>query len=149
MPLKVSIAEVGIPKARLHPLVKARPDNTLGDIHPALCMHNSVVVLDTAGHLKGIVCRKDAVREILTRSDWKGIPLAEIMTTNVLYVPNHVSLAEAAKTMLESDIHQLVVTGPAEGGKIVMESDQPKNLGGGGTRPGPLQIQNIDSLTSD
>ena len=25
-----------------------------------------------------------------------------------------------------------------EGGKGVMESDQPKNLGGGGTRPGPL-----------
>ena len=25
-----------------------------------------------------------------------------------------------------------------EGGKIVMESDQPKNLGGGGIRPGPL-----------
>lgn len=25
-----------------------------------------------------------------------------------------------------------------EGGKIVMESDQPRNLGGGGTRPGPL-----------
>ena len=25
-----------------------------------------------------------------------------------------------------------------EGGKIVMESDQPTNLGGGGTRPGPL-----------
>ncbi len=25
-----------------------------------------------------------------------------------------------------------------EGGKIIMESDQPKNLGGGGSRPGPL-----------
>ncbi len=25
-----------------------------------------------------------------------------------------------------------------EGGRIVMESDQPKNLGGGGTRPGPM-----------
>ncbi|MBI4294995.1 MAG: OsmC family protein [Chloroflexi bacterium] len=25
-----------------------------------------------------------------------------------------------------------------EGGKVVFESDQPKNLGGGGTRPGPL-----------
>lgn len=25
-----------------------------------------------------------------------------------------------------------------EGGKVVMESDQPRNLGGGGTRPGPL-----------
>jgi len=26
-----------------------------------------------------------------------------------------------------------------EGGKVVFESDQPKSLGGGGTRPGPLQ----------
>ena len=25
-----------------------------------------------------------------------------------------------------------------EGGKIIMESDRPKNLGGGGSRPGPL-----------
>src|SRR4030065_828200 len=25
-----------------------------------------------------------------------------------------------------------------EGGKVVMETDQPRNLGGGGTRPGPL-----------
>jgi uncharacterized OsmC-like protein len=25
-----------------------------------------------------------------------------------------------------------------EGGRIIMESDQPKNLGGGGTRPGPM-----------
>ncbi len=25
-----------------------------------------------------------------------------------------------------------------EGGKVVMESDQPKDLGGGGSRPGPL-----------
>ncbi|MDP2730515.1 MAG: OsmC family protein [Dehalococcoidales bacterium] len=25
-----------------------------------------------------------------------------------------------------------------EGGKVIFESDQPKNLGGGGTRPGPL-----------
>jgi uncharacterized OsmC-like protein len=25
-----------------------------------------------------------------------------------------------------------------EGGKMVLESDQPKNLGGGGTRPGPM-----------
>src|SRR3972149_4416003 len=25
-----------------------------------------------------------------------------------------------------------------EGGKVVFESDQPKNLGGGGTKPGPL-----------
>ncbi|MBE0415980.1 MAG: CBS domain-containing protein, partial [Dehalococcoidia bacterium] len=103
-----------------HPLVKAWPDDTLGDIHEKLCKHNSVVVVDNVGHFKGIVSRKDMVGQILARPDWKGIPVAEVMTTKVLYVPNHVSLAEAAKIMLDADIHQLVVTGPPEGGSVAI-----------------------------
>ena len=42
------------------------------------------------------------------------------MTKKVLYIPSHVSLAEAAETMLESDIHQLVITGPPEGGSVAI-----------------------------
>lgn len=55
---------------------------------------------------------------MLSRPDWKEIPVAEVMTKKVLYVPNHVSLAEAAKDMLDADIHQLVVIGPPEGGSV-------------------------------
>jgi len=51
-----------ISKVALHPLIKAWPDDSLGDIHEKLCKHNSVVVVDTTGQFKGIICRKDIVR---------------------------------------------------------------------------------------
>jgi CBS domain-containing protein len=53
---------------------------------------------------------------MINRSDWKDIPISEVMTKNLIYVPNHITLAEAAEIMLESEVHQLVITGPPEGG---------------------------------
>jgi len=114
------LRKISISKAAIHPLVKAWPDDTLGDIHEKLCKHNSVVVVDNVGHFQGIVSRKDVVVQILSRPDWKEVPVAEVMTRQVLYVPNHVSLTEAAKIMLDADIHQLVVTGPPEGGSVAI-----------------------------
>jgi signal-transduction protein with cAMP-binding, CBS, and nucleotidyltransferase domain len=112
------LRKISISNVALHPLIKALPDDTLGDIHSKLGQHNSVVVVDTTGHFKGIICRKDIVRKMLSEPDWKRIPVTEVMITKVLYVPNHVSLAVAAKDMLYADIHQLVVTGPPEGGSV-------------------------------
>ncbi len=114
------LRKTSIDKASTHLLIKAWPDDTLGDIYEKLCKHNSVVVVDTTGHFQGVISRKDAVRAILTRSDWKDIPVSEIMTKKVLYIPNHVSLAEAAEVMLQADIHQLVVVGPPEGGSVAL-----------------------------
>ena len=114
------LRKTSIDKASTHLLIKAWPDDTLGDIYEKLCKHNSVVVVDTTGHFQGVISRKDAVRAILTRSDWKDIPVSEIMTEKVLYIPNHVSLAEAAEVMLQADIHQLVVVGPPEGGSVAL-----------------------------
>ena len=114
------LRKISIFKASTHPLIEANLGNTLGDIYEKLCEHNSVVVVDTSGHFQGVVSRKDAVKAILTRTEWKDIPVSEIMTKDVLYIPSHVSLAEAAETMLESDIHQLVVTGPPEGGSVAV-----------------------------
>jgi CBS domain-containing protein len=114
------LRNISVARAAIHPLVKAWPDDTLGDIHEKLCKHNSVVVVDNVGHFQGIISRKDVVREMLSRPEWKQIPVAEVMTTRVLYVPNHVSLAEAAKIMIDADIHQLVVTGPPEGGAVAI-----------------------------
>ncbi len=114
------LRKISIVKASTHPLIKTWPDDTLGDIYEKLCKHNAVVVVDTTGHFQGIISRKDAVKAILTRSDWKDILVSDIMTKKVLYIPNHVSLAEAAETMLEADIHQLVVVGPPEGGSVAI-----------------------------
>ena len=40
--------------------------------------------------------------------------------------------------LLKEGGHQFQAEVSFEGGGIIMESDQPQNLGGGGTRPGPL-----------
>jgi len=114
------LRKISIAKASIHPLIKAWPDDTLGDIHEKLCRHNSVVVVDTTGHFQGIISRKDVVKAVITRSDWKDIPVSEVMTKKVLYVPSHISLVEAVETMLEADIHQLVVVGPPEGGSVAI-----------------------------
>ncbi len=114
------LRKISIFKTSTHPLIEAHPEDTLGDIYEKLCEHNSVVVVDTTGNLHGVLSRKDAVRAILARTDWKDIPVSELMTKKVLYIPSHVSLAEAAEAMLEADIHQLVITGPPEGGSVAV-----------------------------
>ncbi len=112
--------KISIFKASTHSLIEARPGDTLGNIYEKLCEHNAVVVVDTDGNFLGIISRKNAVKAILTRTDWKEVPVSEIMTKEVLYIPSHVSLAEAAETMLKADIHQLVITGPPEGGSVAV-----------------------------
>ncbi len=79
-----------------------------------------MVVVGPSGGFVGIVTRQDALRAILDRPDWQAVRLEEIMTRDVLYIPNHVSLAEAARVMLKADIHQLVITGPPEGGSVAV-----------------------------
>ena len=114
------LRKISIFKASTHALIEANPDETLGDIHKRLCANNSVVVVDSDGHFLGIVSRKDTVKTILSHPDWRKIPVSEIMTREVLYIPNHVSLTKAAETMLKADIHQLVITGPPEGGSVAV-----------------------------
>ncbi len=114
------LQSVRLLRASTHVLVLAHPGETLGEIHGRLCDHNAVVVVDPEGRLLGIVTRKNAVRTILERQDWKTIPVQELMVKEVLHVPNHVTLAEAAEVMLGADIHQLVITGPPEGGSVAI-----------------------------
>lgn len=114
------LQKISIFKASTHALIEARPSDTLGDIYEKLCEHNAVVVVDADGHFLGIISRKDAIAALLKRSDWKDIPAGEIMTKKVLHIPNHVSLDEAAEAMLKDDIHQLVITGPPEGGAVAV-----------------------------
>ncbi len=114
------LRDIRLLKASTHVLILARPGETLGEIHGRLCDHNAVVVVDPEGKLQGIVTRKNALRAILGRPDWKAIPVQDLMVREVLHVPNHVTLEEAAEVMLGADIHQLVITGPPEGGSVAI-----------------------------
>jgi CBS domain-containing protein len=105
-------------EASTHALIQAHPEDTLVDVNPKLSEHNAVIVIGQGGELVGIVTRKDAIRTMMSSMDWRIVRVHEIMTREVLHVPNHVTLAEAANVMLEADIHQLVITGPSEGGGV-------------------------------
>jgi signal-transduction protein with cAMP-binding, CBS, and nucleotidyltransferase domain len=114
------LRNISIEKASTHEFIRCWSEDTLGDIHEKICKHNSIVVMDSNGCLHGIISRKDVVRIIISHSKWKDIPVSKIMNKKILYIPSHVSLAEAAETMLKSNIHQLVVTGPPEGGSVAI-----------------------------
>lgn len=114
------LKKISIEKASTHELIRAWPRDTLGDIYDKLCKHNSVVVVDPTGYFQGIVSRRDVIKPMINRSDWRDIPVTEVMTKNLIYVPNNTTLTEAAEIMLESDTHQLVITGPPEGGFIAI-----------------------------
>ncbi len=113
------LEKMNIDKASIHTLVTAQPGDALMDVSPKLCQHNSLVVTDADGHLEGIVSRKDLIGTILDQaSDWRNLKVGDFMTREVLYIPYHLSMDATARIMLRSDIHQLVVVGPPEGGSM-------------------------------
>jgi CBS domain containing-hemolysin-like protein len=109
-----------ISQASTHPIVSVYPDTPLPELLFALEEHNFVVVVRKGdGHMEGLVSRIDVVEAYLNDPEWHDKPVSEIMTPRdrLIWLPNSVDLLEAIKTMADSDIHQLVVCGPAEGGR--------------------------------
>ena len=109
-----------ISQASTHPIVSVYPDTPLRELLFALDKHNFVVVVSKGdGHVAGLVARIDVVKAYLSDPDWADREVGEIMTPqeNLIWLPNSVDLQEAIKRMVDSDIHQLVVCGPAEGGR--------------------------------
>jgi CBS domain-containing protein len=86
----------------------------------ALEEHNFVLVVRKGdGHVAGLVARIDVVQAYLNDPEWADKTVSEMMTPkeSLIWLPNSVNLQDAIKRMVESDIHQLVVCGPAEGGR--------------------------------
>jgi CBS domain-containing protein len=114
--LKKSISE-----ASTHPIVSVYPETQLRELLFALEEHNFVVVVRKGdGHVVGLISRIDVVKAYLSDNDWADREVADVMTPeeNLIWLPNSVELQEAIKRMVDSDIHQLVVHGPAEGGRF-------------------------------
>jgi len=109
-----------IREASTHPIVSCYPDTPLPELLFALEEHNFVLVVRKGdGHAVGLVARIDLVQAYVSDPEWADKTVSEIMTPKerLIWLPNSVNLAEAIKRMVDSDIHQLVVFGPAEGGR--------------------------------
>ena len=71
---------------------------------------SSIVLVDDAGYLRGILTRTDILRAALEQPErWETCTCPEWMTRDVVTVPPTASLEDAAKLLQQKHIHRVVV----------------------------------------
>ena len=72
---------------------------------------STIVMVDDAGYLRGILTRTDILRAALERpNQWQTCTCPEWMTTEVITVSPSATLAEAAQLLKEKHIHRVIIT---------------------------------------
>ncbi len=72
---------------------------------------SSIVMVDDAGYLRGILTRTDILRAALERPEaWRACSCPAWMTQDVVTVPATATLEEAARLLQQKHIHRVVVT---------------------------------------
>ncbi|MCY1076289.1 CBS domain-containing protein [Archangium lansingense] len=102
------------------------PDTSLQTAAELMLEHtiSGMPVVDAEGQLLGMVSKTDLVRHRLAAEDETGVTLPsgqhvldgttveDVMTRQVLAVPEGASLTEAAKLMIDAGIHRVLVVSP-------------------------------------
>lgn len=71
---------------------------------------SSIVMVDDAGYLRGILTRTDILRAAVEHPDeWETCSCPAWMTSDVVTVPPTASLEDAAKLLQQKHIHRVVV----------------------------------------
>jgi CBS domain-containing protein len=87
---------------------------------------SSLVVVDDAGELQGVITRTDLIRAYLALDDWDAQPVTRYMTRDVITVTPQAVLRDVAHQLLDHHIHRVVVVSE-EGGRrpvsVVSSSD--------------------------
>lgn len=93
------------------PVVTALPTATVSEVAQLMVEHgiSSVVIVDDAGSLIGIVTKSDIVREVVARGLSRNSQVGMIMTRNPYYVTENASVREAAELMGSKNIGHLPV----------------------------------------
>jgi CBS domain-containing protein len=74
----------------------------------------SVLILDTAGALLGILTERDLMTRVLARAlDPQKTPVSEVMTRSPYCVAPEVRVADAVLIMIERGFRHLPIVGPA------------------------------------
>ena len=88
---------------------------------------SSVVIVNEAGFLRGILTRTDLVRAYLESENWAELPIKEYMSSEVVTVSGRDTLIKVAKLLQDKHIHRVVVVKEEDGEKrpvaVVSDSD--------------------------
>ena len=99
------------------PVETVRPHASLSEAAAQLLEHNigSVVVVDEAGHLEGILTATDFVRLAGNDAVASEVTVAEYMSTDVITATANDPITSVADTMIDNRFHHVPVVDEAEG----------------------------------
>lgn len=110
-------------------VISIQPDDPLGEAVRLLVEHrvNAMPVVDNRGRCKGIFSSTDLVRVFhrassgsladdsgVTRSVLERLTVADVMTSDVMTLTPEDPILDAAREMVRSRIHRLVVVDPGQ-----------------------------------
>lgn len=76
---------------------------------------STLVVVDNAGWLAGIITRTDLLRALCEHEDWKKQPVEAYMNRQVVTAQPHTPLREVAQYLLDHQIHRVVIVNSEQG----------------------------------
>ncbi len=76
---------------------------------------SALVITDSDGYLQGILSRTDLLRAVVTREDWRSLPIEQFMSEDVVSVSPAATLREVAEILLDHHIHRVVVARHEQG----------------------------------
>ncbi len=94
------------------------PGDGLAEITKKITFHNlgGMPVIDEQGVVRGIITLRDLVGLMGTSSEEIGVPVSEIMNTNVVTIGPDAYLSEAVRLMSEHRVRRLPVVAPSQTG---------------------------------
>lgn len=102
-------------------IVSCKRQDALGGIAQRMADDDisALVVVNPAGDLAGIISRSDLLRAYMENPEsWRALPVEDFMTRDVVTVSPNDRLLDAARLMLGSHIHRVVVVRETETGMI-------------------------------
>ncbi|MBV0923622.1 CBS domain-containing protein [Halomicroarcula limicola] len=103
---------------------------------------SSVVVVDDAGQLEGIVTSTDFVRIAAQGGETDSIPVSEYMSTDVVTTTANESVESVADTLIANGIHHVPVTDETEGVVGMLTTTDLTAYVSGIEEPSPARAQN-------
>jgi CBS domain-containing protein len=103
--------EIPVERIMVFNSICVEPGDGLAEITKKLTFHNlgGMPVVDEQGVVHGIITLRDLVGLMGTSSDEIGVPVSEIMNTNVVTIPQDAYLSTAVRLMSEHRVRRLPV----------------------------------------
>jgi CBS domain-containing protein len=144
--------EIPVERIMVYNSICVEPGDGVAEITKKMTFHNlgGMPVVDERGIVRGIVTLRDLVALMGTSSDPVGVPVSEIMNTNVVTIAPTERLSAAVRLMSEKRVRRLPVVGTKGAlDGIITSKDALRHLAKATAMPGAVDGKEFDTGISE